>query len=67
MYLTIYKLFQIINMYGELVMDAVPEKVRGFYYYANVPNDWWRGEGETLHTSDVESGFNSTMVWVVPL
>lgn len=39
MYLTIYKLFQIINMYGELVMDAVPEKVRGFYYYANVPND----------------------------
>lgn len=45
-------------MYGELVMDAVPEKVRGFCYYTN---DRWRGEGETWHTSDIESGFNSTM------
>lgn len=48
-------------MYGELVMDAVPEKVRGFCYYTNVPNDRWRGEGETLHPSGIQSGFNSTM------
>lgn len=30
MYSNIYELLQIINMYGELIMDAVPEKVRVF-------------------------------------
>lgn len=49
-------------MYGELVMDAVPEKVRGFCCYTNVPDEKWRGEGKTLHTSDIESGFNSMTV-----
>lgn len=47
MYSNIYELLQIINMYGELIMDAVPEKVRVFVIMQMyLMRDW---EGRANH------------------
>lgn len=53
-------------MYGELIMDAVPEKV-GVFVFVCVHNERLRQQGEALNISDSALRFCSVMFCVVPL